>query len=192
MSKSHELPRRALIVDDEAEICRQLREALEPEGWEVRLCGDGVQAIEDARQFCPTVVVLDLRMPKKDGLEVQAWLREHLPWTPVIILTGHGTEEDAIKCCNQHAFRFFRKPESPLVILEACEEALESYPDPVVAFSHWFAALPDPSKVVYQTASGMNVSATQLMDEVQRQSPTGREFIQQVTSVAVELVIKRL
>ena len=110
----------------------------------------------------------------------------------MIILTGHGTEEDAIKCCNQHAFRFLRKPESPLEILQVCQEALASYPEPVVAFFHWFAALPDPSKVVYQTASGRNVSATELIDEVQRQSPTGRELIQQVMSVAVELVIKRL
>jgi DNA-binding NtrC family response regulator len=110
----------------------------------------------------------------------------------VIILTGHGTEEDAIKCCNQHAFRFLRKPCSPLEVAQLCHEALLSYPDPVVAFFRWFTALPDPTKVVYQTASGKSVSARDLLDAVQRQSPTGREFIQQVTGVAVELVMKRL
>jgi len=46
--------------------------------------------------------------------------------------------------------------------------------------------------VVYQTASGRNVSASELNDEVQRQSPTGREFIRRVTGVAVELVMTRL
>jgi DNA-binding response OmpR family regulator len=181
-----------LVVDDEVDICRQLREALETEGWEVHACSDGAQAIEAAHTFCPTVVVLDLRMPKKDGLEVQTWLSEQRPWTPVIILTGHGTEEDAIRCCNLHAFQFLRKPVSPLEIVRECETARASYPDPVVAFFHWYAALPDPNKVVYQTASGRNVSASELNDEVQRQSPTGREFIRRVTGVAVELVMTRL
>ena len=81
---------------------------------------------------------------------------------------------------------------SPLEIVAACEEALDSYPDEVIAFWKWFAALPDPTKVVYQTASGRTVSAQQLMEEIQRQSPEGREFIRQVAAVAVELVTKRL
>ena len=69
MSKSLELPRRALVVDDEKDICRQLTEALESEGWDVRSCGDGVQAIQAAQQFCPTVVVLDFACRKRTGLK---------------------------------------------------------------------------------------------------------------------------
>jgi CheY-like chemotaxis protein len=192
MSNANRIPRRALVVDDEEGICRQLREALESERWEVRVCIDGQQAIHAIPDFCPTVVVLDLLMPKVGGLVVQDWIRDNRPWTPVVILTGHGTEEDAIECCNQHAFKFLRKPVSPLQVAKVCEEALDSYPDPVVAFFRWFQSVPDPSQVIYQTVSGRKVSAGELMDEVQRQSDEGREFIRQVTGVAVELVIRRL
>jgi DNA-binding NtrC family response regulator len=192
MSAQNSMPRRALVVDDELDICNQLREALESARWDVQICVDGKEAIQAVPDFSPTVVVLDLRMPKVDGTKVLAWIREQRPWTAVIVLTGHGTESDAIECCNKHAFRFFQKIVSPFVIVTACEEALDSYPDEVIAFYQWFAALPDPTKVVYHTASGRTISAQQLMEEIQRQSPEGREFMRQVAAVAVELVTKRL
>lgn len=192
MSKPSKLPRRALVVDDEADICRQLREALEAECWKVCVAQDGEQAMAEVRDFRPTVVVLDLRMPKADGLEVHEWTREHYPWTPVIILTGHGDEDAAIACCNQHAFRFLRKPVSPVKVASICEEALDSYPDSVVAFFKWYQSVPDARKIMYRTASGRQISAQQLMEEVQRQSPEGREFIREVAGVAAELVARRL
>ena len=192
MSAQNKMARRALVVDDEPGICKYLREALESADWEAQVCADGKEAIQAVQDFSPAVVVLDLRMPKVDGLEVLAWIREHRPWTAVIILTGHGTETDAIECCNKHAYRFFQKTVPPLEIVAACEEALDSYPDEVIAFWKWYAALPDPTKVVYQTVSGRTVSAQQLMQEIQRQSPDGRDFIRQVAAVAVELVTKRL
>ncbi len=180
MSAPSRMPRRALVVDDELGICKQLREALESAHWEVQVCADGEKAIQAVQDFSPAVVVLDLRMPKVDGLRVLAWIREH------------GTESDAIECCNKHAYRFLQKPVSPLTIVGTCEEALDSYPDEVIAFWKWFSALPDPNKVVYQTAAGRTVSAQQLMEEIQRQSPDGRDFIRQVAGVAVELMTKRL
>ena len=191
MSAQNKMARRALVVDDEPGICKYLREALESADWEAQVCADGKEAIQAVQDFSPAVVVLDLRMPF-DGLKVLAWIREHRPWTAVIILTGQGEMGDAIESCNQHAFRFLQKPMTPLAIVAACEEALDSYPDEVIAFCKWFAALPDPTKAVYQTASGRTVSAQQLMEEIQRQSPEGREFIRQVAAVAVELVTKRL
>ena len=192
MSAPSRMPRRALVVDDDPGICKYLREALESADWEAQVSADGEKAIQAVQDFSPTVVVLDLRMPKIDGLKVLAWIREHRLWTAVIILTGQGEMGDAIESCNQHVFRFLQKTVTPLAIVAACEEALDSYPDEVIAFCKWFAALPDPTKVVYQTASGRTVSAQQLMEEIQRQSPEGREFIRQVAAVAVELVTKRL
>ncbi len=192
MPHRNDLPRRVLVADDEPDICRQLREALEAGGWEVHDANDGDAASKAVADLHPTVVVLDLRMPKADGLVVHKQIKEERPWTPVIILTGHGDEDDAIECCNQHAFCFLRKPVSPIEIANICERALDSYPDSVVAFFSWFHSVPDPSQVVYRTASGQLISAQQLMEEVQRQSPQGREFIREVARVAAELVVRGL
>lgn len=76
MSAPSRMPRRALVVDDELGICKQLREALESAHWEVQVCADGEKAIQAVQDFSPAVVVLDLRMPKVDGLRVLAWIRE--------------------------------------------------------------------------------------------------------------------
>jgi DNA-binding NtrC family response regulator len=192
MPKLIECVRRVIVVDDESDICRQLREAFEAKRWEVRVCEDGVAAEHEVTAFDPTVVVLDLRMPKKGGLEVLDFIRAARPWTQVVILTGHGTEEDAIRCVNKHAFRFLQKPIPPRQVVEAAEEAIQEVPEPVRAFQSWYYSLPDHDKVVYKTASGERVTAARLFDEVQRRTRTGREFLENVMAVAVELITERL
>lgn len=192
MSKAHELPRRVLVVDDEREFCDQMREAFQQSGWEVFVAYDGLEAEKVALAKRPLAVVLDLRMPKRGGIDVLHRLRKDLPWTQVVVLTGHGTEEDAVECCNQHAFKFLRKAVSPFQVVDACAEALDSVPPPIAAFFKWYEALPDPERVVYQTASGRQVTATELRDSIEKQTPEGQEFIGQVSGVAVELIMKRL
>lgn len=192
MSASHSALRRALVVDDEPDITRQIEEALVNTGWRVQCCADGRAAQDAIDTFNPLVVVLDLRMPKMSGMQLLRELHARRPWTQVIILTGHGTEDDAMESVNNNAFRFLRKPVSPLQIADHCEEAIKSIPGAVLAFYHWYKAVPNPDTVVFQTASGRQVSAKKLMDEIERQTSEGQEFLNQVTSVAIELISKRL
>jgi DNA-binding response OmpR family regulator len=192
MRQSIDPPKRVLLVDDAQEICKSWAEILESEGWAVAQCYDGEAAKEKTDTFDPTVVVLDLRMPKRDGIDVLKDLRSSRPWTNVVIATGHGEEDDAIKCLNEGAFAYLKKTVSREDLIEKCELARRAVPETLLAFHQWYNALPDPDRVVYQTASSGPVSGRQLMEEIQRQTPIAREFLELVAGTAAELVIQRL
>jgi DNA-binding response OmpR family regulator len=192
MLRSIEPPKRVLLVDDHQESCRSWGEALESEGWAVEKCFDGEAVKQKAETFDPTVVVLDLRLPKRDGVDVLRDLRSSRPWTNVVIITAHGDEDDAIKCLNEGAFAYLRKSTTNEDLLDKCELARQAVPETLLAFHKWYNALPDPDRVVYQTASSQRITGRQLMDEIKKQSPVAREFLEQVASVAVELVVTRL
>jgi len=191
MDRPIDIPRRVLLVDDDREICKSWAEVLQSEGWEVDACYDGEAVHEKVESFDPSVVVLDLRFPKGDGLDVLDDLRSSRPWTNVVVITGHGEEQDAIACVNKGAFAYLKKVVSNSALLEKCEAARKSVPEMLLAFHKWYGALPDPDRVVFQTASG-RVTGRQLMEEIRRQSPLGREFLERVASTAVELVVNRL
>ncbi len=192
MHRSIEPPKRVLLADDDQEICKSWAEILGSEGWEVEKCFDGEAVQGKVEAFDPAVVVLDLRMPKRDGVDILRDLRSSRPWTNVVIITGHGEEEDAINCLNEGAFAYLRKSVSREDLLEKCELARQAVPEILLAFHKWYSALPDPDRVVYQTASSGTVTGRQLMEEIRKQSSIGREFLERVASTAVELVVKRL
>ena len=187
-----QLPKRVLLVDDAKEICQAWAEVLQSEGWIVEECFDGEAVKEKVEAFDPTVVVLDLRMPKRDGIDVLKDMRASRPWTPVVIITGHGEEEDAIKCLNEGAFAYLKKVVSNEDLLAKCELARQDVPETLLGFHTWYNALPDPDRVVYQSASSGAMTGRQLMEEIKKQSPTAREFLELVASTATELVMKRL
>ena len=131
-------------------------------------------------------------MPKKDGSSVLEELRSDHPWTKVVILTGHGNEDDAINCLNNDAFRYLRKPVALTTLYDCCEEARQNVPSVLWAINSWYRALPDPTKVVFNTASGREITANVLIKELRDQTEVGREFVQKVMSLATELIVKRL
>jgi DNA-binding NtrC family response regulator len=184
-------PKRVLLVDDDKEICKSWAEILESEGWSVEQCCDVEIVKEKVEAFDPTVVVLDLRMPRGDGIEVLEDLHSFRPWTKVVIATGHGQEEDAIKCLNKGAFAYLKKTVLRNDLLEKCEGARRAVPETLLAFHQWYNAMPDPDRVVYQTTSSGAVSGRQLMEEIKRQTPIAREFLELVASTAAELVVQR-
>lgn len=192
MTQPIETVRRVLIVDDDQDVRQQLREAFEAKRWEVRIAQDGLEAEDRVTEFEPTVVVLDLSLPKKSGLEVLDFIRSVRPWIQVLMLSGHGDEDDVIRCINKHVYRFLERPVPPSQLVAAAEEAINEVPEPVRAFQSWFHALPDPDRVVYKTSSGQRMSAAQLFGEVQRRTPAGREFLNNVMAVAAELITERL
>jgi DNA-binding NtrC family response regulator len=192
MHHSIDPPKRVLLVDDAQEICKSWAEVLQSEGWTVEQCYNGEEVKEMVETFDPVVVVLDLRMPKRDGVDVLRDLHSSRPWTKVVIATGHGEEEDAIKCLNEGAFAYPKKTVSNQDLVEKCELARQAVPETLLAFHQWYNALPDPDRVVYQSASSGTVSGRQLMEEIKKQTPIAREFLELVAGTAVELVIKRL
>ncbi len=99
-----------LIVDDEAAIRSSLEGILQDEGYRVRQAADGRSALECVRVNRPDVVLLDIWMPGQDGLEVLKQLKQEFPDQLVIMMTGHGTIETAVKATKLGAFDFVEKP----------------------------------------------------------------------------------
>jgi len=104
------MPSKILLVDDEREFVQTLSERLLIRDMGSTIAYDGETALEMAREDEPDVMILDLRMPGIDGIEVLRRVKETQPNIEVIILTGHGSEEDRKTCMELGAFGYLQKP----------------------------------------------------------------------------------
>jgi len=101
---------RLLIVDDEKHIREGLEKALSLDGYEVELASDGKTGLDRIREGNIDLVITDLKMPKISGEELMRAALEELPYLPIIILTGHGTIENAVEAMRNGAYDFITKP----------------------------------------------------------------------------------
>lgn len=99
-----------LVIDDEEHMCWALERAMRQEGYQVYTATRGQQGLDIIREEAPSLVILDLRMPEMDGMEVLRRAKEMQPKLPVIILTAHGTIETAIEAMKVGAADFITKP----------------------------------------------------------------------------------
>jgi two-component system response regulator MprA len=100
---------RVLVVEDDEAIADVLRRSLRAEGHEVRSAGDGAEALTAAEQFSPDLVVLDLGLPRLDGMEVCRRLRAESD-VPILILTARTETEDRVKGLDTGADDYLPKP----------------------------------------------------------------------------------
>jgi two-component system nitrogen regulation response regulator NtrX len=114
-----------LVVDDEPAIQTALRGVLEDEGYRVSTVGSGDDALRLVTEDTPDVVFLDIWMPKKDGLDTLADLKRARPEAPVIMISGHGTIDTAVKATRLGAYDFIEKPLSLEKMLVTVTRALE-------------------------------------------------------------------
>ena len=98
-----------LVVDDERAIRSTLKEILEYENYSVVDAADGMEALELVKNDQFDVILLDIKMPRMDGLEV---LEEILKTcdTPVVMISGHGTIETAVEAIKKGAYDYIAKP----------------------------------------------------------------------------------
>jgi DNA-binding response OmpR family regulator len=104
--------KRILVVEDESKIARLVRDYLEHAGFEVVVAGDGEVALAEARRARPDLVVLDLGLPGRDGLDVARGLRRTSN-VPIVMLTARGDETDRIVGLELGADDYVVKPFSP-------------------------------------------------------------------------------
>lgn len=101
---------KVLLVDDEEEFVTSLSERFEIRDLKADVALNGEQALQKVAEDEPHVVVLDLRMPGIDGIEVLRRLKKYHPNVQVIILTGHGSDRDAEHARRLGAFAYLQKP----------------------------------------------------------------------------------
>ncbi len=99
-----------LLIDDEEAFVTTLQERLEMRGFPARVALDGQSGLELIAADTPDVVVLDLRMPGMSGVEVLRRIRGQWPGLPVIMLSGHGSDQDFETCLDLGAAQYHKKP----------------------------------------------------------------------------------
>ncbi len=99
-----------LIVEDKESMARMLQETLETEGYEIVIARDGAEGIKEVRNSRVDLVLTDLKLPKKDGIEVLKASRDKNPMTPVIVMTAYGSIETAVNAMKLGAYDFITKP----------------------------------------------------------------------------------
>jgi DNA-binding response OmpR family regulator len=114
---------RILVVDDERIVTEVVERYLRLDGYDVRVAADGTEALEIAKEWHPNLVVLDLMLPKIDGLEVCRQLRQDSP-VPIIMLTAKGEETDRIVGLELGADDYIVKPFSPRELVARVKSVL--------------------------------------------------------------------
>ena len=121
------MARTILIVDDETSILQSLEGILSDEGFEAIRAKDGAQALEKIEEVMPDLVLLDIWMPGMDGIETLGKIKEAYPNLQVVMMSGHGTIETAVKATKVGAYDFIEKPLSIEKLLLSVNNALDYY-----------------------------------------------------------------
>lgn len=111
------------LVDDEAAVRRSVGFLLKTSGFEVRSFESGEEFLKAAPQLPPGAVLLDVRLGGMDGLEVQQALKDRGIMLPVIVITGHGDVNLAVRAMKAGAVDFLEKPFEKPAMLQALEQA---------------------------------------------------------------------
>ena len=111
--KSWTAPPKVLAVDDEQVVCESIRRVLTAEGYEVATSTSSRAALDLLKRESYDLLLLDIKMPEMDGIEMLRAARDVSPDTEVLIVTGYATIETAVEAIKLGAFDYLEKPVSP-------------------------------------------------------------------------------
>ena len=117
--------KRILVIDDEAIVRTSCERTLSPEGYDVRLATSGLEGIDILEKESFNLVLLDLKMPDMDGIEVLGKIKTSWPETKVVMITGYSTVDTAVQALRFGAYNFIEKPFTPDTLLTAVQEVFE-------------------------------------------------------------------
>lgn len=155
-----------LVVDDESSILQSLEGILSDEGFEVILAGSGKEALTKIEEALPDLVLLDIWMPEPDGIQTLVKIKESYPNLQVVMMSGHGTIETAVKATKLGAYDFIEKPLSLEKLLLTINNALDYY-----SLEQEVSILKEKQKRKYRI-TGNSPAITKLKEDIQRVAPT--------------------
>ncbi|MBI4843425.1 MAG: response regulator [Nitrospirae bacterium] len=118
--------KKILVIDDEEIIRKSFQKILTPEGFEVKLASSGHEGISSLQKESFGVVLLDLKMPDMDGMDVLKEIKENWPETKVIIVTGYSTPEAKEEALRLGASDHIDKPFIPDILTERVRKAFNN------------------------------------------------------------------
>ena len=121
-----------LLIEDEDSIRRVLKKVLQEDNqyYKFTESTDGQEGISIIKKQEFDLILCDIKMPKKDGIEVLDFIRNHTPTTPVVMISGHGNLETAVKAMRMGAFDYISKPPDLNHLLSTVKSALQSKTQP--------------------------------------------------------------
>ena len=153
-----------LVIDDDAVVGRSFDRVLSDKGYEVSTALSGEEGLETLENSKFDVVFTDIKMPGMDGLEVTERIKARCPWTPVVVITGYGTEDNEVKASVLGASGFVRKPLTPEMIenitlkaVNDAESANDAAEQPVDAVKAEVASDVAVTKKVNSTAKNIGL-----------------------------------
>ena len=122
------MPGTVLLIEDEPNIIEAIRFLLSREGWQVATHGDGADAVEAVRRVRPDLLILDVMLPGRSGMDIRRDLRADAEWRglPVLMLTARGQARDRDMAERAGASRFMTKPFSNQDVLSTVRDLLEA------------------------------------------------------------------
>ncbi len=117
--------KKILLVDDEANVRTVFSDILKKESYLVKEAKDGPEAIKAIDEETFDLALVDLRMPRMDGIEVLENIKKRKPEIPVIVYTGYGSITSAVEAMRKGAFDYLNKPFSPQQLKSNIKKALE-------------------------------------------------------------------
>ena len=122
-----------LLIEDEDSIRRVLKKVLQQDNQSYKFteATDGQEGILTVKKQHFDLILCDIKMPKKDGIEVLDFIRNHTPATPVVMISGHGNLETAVQAMRMGAFDYISKPPDLNHLLSTVRSALQSESQPI-------------------------------------------------------------
>jgi len=118
-----------LVIDDEKTVRWGFEKALKKKGYNVFLAADGIEGFKKFKEILPPVVILDMKMPGMNGIDVLESIKKITTNTIVIVVTAFGDMETTIKAMKLGAYEFINKPFDTNKVMELIEKGLKTYQD---------------------------------------------------------------
>jgi len=131
--KAMNASRKVLVVDDDPAVRKSIDRVLTGKGYAVITAENGEEAMRKLNQEKYDLVYTDIRMPGMSGLDVAEQVKAHKPWTPVVIITGYGTDAAQARAKAAGVSSFVHKPLSPEMIEDSARDALAAPAPQVLA-----------------------------------------------------------
>jgi DNA-binding NtrC family response regulator len=175
-----------LIIDDDEAIRDSCSQALKKDGYKVKTAKDGIEGLRLFKEESFQVVLLDLRLPGADGMDVLSKIKEENPETPVIIITAYASIESAVEAMKRGAFNYLAKPFSLEELRVITRKALKSRE---VFFENIYLREELEKKIEFDMVVGKSKPMQKVMDIVKRvavsestvlisgESGTGKELL---------------
>lgn len=176
-----------MIVDDDRNLCKVLTGVMEDEGLDAFAVYDVDSAVLAIEEQGPDIVISDLKMPGKSGMDLLEFIKQRSPETPVIMITAHGTIEASVTAMKNGAYDFITKPLDDVELLNVVKKALSESQKNEELISAYF----DPSGKSSFEVIGASPAMQAIFRDIRKIAPTDSTvLISGETGVGKELIAK--